>query len=300
MKKHIPMILTTVLLTVILLFLESPALTIHSPDLVIFLAATTIFGIAVISILDLSFNILFNGKIVLRYLCYIPIPLAILTFYLIGSFLSEPMFAPKHLSDSSTYETVDFTDDISKNDTISNITFISLEPSKMLGERILGEFPELASIYDVDEKYTAIYLNGKPMKIAPLKYKNASKYFKNSSLGIPGYVLVDTTNNTSKYVATEKPIKYSPSAGGFDNNLKRHLWHYNPTKIYGKALFEIDEEGKCYWITPVFKTQYGLYGGYVVEGFVITDAVTGANTYYAPGDIPEWVDIITDGSAVYN
>ena len=63
--------------------------------------------------------------------------------------------------------------------------------------------------------------------------------------------------------------------------------------------FEIDEEGKCYWITPVFKTQYGLYGGCVVEGFVITDAVTGANTYYAPGDIPEWVDIITDGNAAY-
>ena len=36
-----------------------------------------------------------------------------------------------------------------------------------------------------------------------------------------------------------------------------------------------------------------------MEGFVIIDAVTGVNAYYASGDIPEWVDIITDGNTAY-
>jgi hypothetical protein len=84
-------------------------------------------------------------------------------------------------------------------------------------------------------------------------------------------------------------IKYSQSELFF-RNIDRYLRFNYPTYIFETPLMEIDESGHPYWIAPKVVKRIGLFGGADIEGIVMVDAVTGEHAYYAPGDIPEWVD----------
>ena len=69
----------------------------------------------------------------------------------------------------------------------------------------------------------------------------------------------------------------------------RHLRFSYPTKIFGSASFEIDNNGKPYWIVPTYKyTLIGLKKE--VTGVVILDPVTGESKFYKVKDVPTWVD----------
>ena len=59
--------------------------------------------------------------------------------------------------------------------------------------------------------------------------------------------------------------------------------------MFGKSFFEIDEEGKPYYITAVYEATIGLFGGKKQEKFVVTDAVTGACEVYDVSKLPEFL-----------
>jgi hypothetical protein len=221
----------------------------------------------------------------------------VILILIIGTISSAKIFSARKYAEIANIETCEFSDVISASEEVSDIALMDTETARHFGERTLGELSDLVSTYDVAEDYSTINLHGKPMKVAPLEYDSFFKYMKNKESGIPGYVLVDPVNNTAKYVKSEKPINYSPSAS-FGKNLYRRLRNYDLTAIYGTVFFELDEEENMYWIAPVYNPSIGLYGGKVVDRVVIMDANTGECKTYKMSDVPSWVDLVMDGDTI--
>ena len=68
--------------------------------------------------------------------------------------------------------------------------------------------------------------------------------------------------------------------------------------IYGNTHFEVDEDGKPYYVSAVYKKTIGLFGGEVVSGSILTDPVTGESQYYDLDETPGWVDDVVDGDLI--
>lgn len=188
-----------------------------------------------------------------------------------------------HLEESS-----DFSSDIPSVSDTTPISIVDVKTARKLGDRTIGGIPN-ASWYEVDDEYNLIKYQGKYYRISPLNYGGLFKYNKAKNDGIPGYVLVDVQTQEAKYVELEEPIKYSPSAH-FSHLLERHLRNCYPSYFFGSSFFEINEEGKPYYITTIETPTIGLFGGKKVTSFILTDAVTGQNQEYTQDTLPEWVD----------
>ena len=91
-------------------------------------------------------------------------------------------------------------------------------------------------------------------------------------------------------------MKYSTSAM-FNEKLERKLRFDYPTTNFGRISFEIDNEGKPYYIIPTIKyTAVGLKAK--VTGVIIFDPITGESKKYKNEDIPTWVDIAYSASLI--
>ena len=64
----------------------------------------------------------------------------------------------------------------------------------------------------------------------------------------------------------------------------------HPFYIFGEKSFEIDDNGKPYWIYPVIDYTVGLFGGETVSRVVLCDASTGECQDLAIDEVPQWVD----------
>ena len=170
----------------------------------------------------------------------------------------------------------------------TNIPIVDVGTAQRLGDRTIGTINN-TSWYEVDDEYNLIIFNGKNYRVSALNYGGLLKYRKAKNIGIPGYVLVDAVTQEAKYVETEKPIMYSPSAH-FGNKLKRHLRKKYPSYIFDSCFFEIDEQGNPYYIVSVMSPKIGVFKPKVVTSFILIDACTGECTEYRPEELPEWVD----------
>ena len=183
-------------------------------------------------------------------------------------------------------------------DMINSISLMDTDSAKKLGDRTMGSITELVSQYTVGDYYT-ICVNGEVKKIAPLAYNGFFKWTKNDN--IPGYVIVDPITNEAEYVELDNRIKYSPSAY-FGDDLLRHIRLSYPKKFLSDYSFQIDDEGKAYWVIPTLKCL-NMVGNRVPDGAIIMNADTGVMTWYKIDEIPEWVDIVFSGdmvSTLYN
>ncbi len=160
--------------------------------------------------------------------------------------------------------------------------------SEKLGDRVMGQMPEWVSQFLVSDKYTQINYNNDIVRVTPLEYANFIKYFANCREGIKGYIIVNSVTGEASLVKLEQGMRYMPSAMFFEN-LERKLRFRYPTAIFGDASFEIDNEGKPYWIVPVMK--YAAIGMRKdVQGVVLLDPVTGESVRYDVEDVPSWID----------
>ena len=188
-------------------------------------------------------------------------------------------------------ENREFSEDITQI-SMNDVPIVDRDSAVRLGNRKIGELVNLISQFEVDEysySYTQINFQDVPTRVAPLRYGNIIKWFNNRSEGIPGYISVNMATQDVDLVQLEQGIKYSPGEYFF-RDLDRHLRFKYPTKIFEDYSFEVDDEGKPYWICPVINYTIGLFGGRDVVGVVIVDACNGDSTYYDIKDCPEWVD----------
>nr|WP_294467911.1 CvpA family protein [uncultured Sellimonas sp.] len=208
--------------------------------------------------------------------------------YLGGTLLSSPIINAKKYQKLLTVENGDFQTDI-KELSFDQIPLLDRDSATLLGNRKMGSMVDMVSQFEVDELYSQINYQDKPVRVSPLRYANVIKWFTNRSEGIPAYIRIDMTNQSTELVMLDEGMKYSTSEY-FNRNIHRHLRFRYPTYIFGELSFEIDDDGVPYWVAPVKKFNIGLFGGETVGRVVLCNAITGETVDYAIDDVPEWID----------
>ena len=272
-----------------------PSLNIHSMEFWEFQ------GFFAVAFLILTFSIPDKERLEIRYnmiskILGILILLAIV-FVIVGNLISAKLFNAGRYSSLIDIKNTKFEETVKQTDTITDVALMDTASAKVVGQRAIGALSDVVSQYEISGDYNQIALDGAPMKVASLEYAGFFKWFNNRKNGIPGYVLVDAVDFEADYVKLEKPIKYTPS-GWFNDNLERHLRFKYPTAIFEGYYFELDEEGKPYYICPTMTAKVGLFGGFDVNGVVICDPCTGDCKKYDLDEIPRWVDRVYDGDLI--
>lgn len=189
-------------------------------------------------------------------------------------------------------------------DTLENLPKLDDIASNELASRALGDLKDsgYVSQFKTSETSYQINYNDNPVRVVPLEYADIIKWFYNTKEGIPGYVIVNVDDEDAKFIETDAKIRYSP-AEHFGKLLKRHLRFEYPTYMFGEANFEINEEGKPYWVCPILDKTIGLFGGTDVIGAVLVDANTGKCTELSIKEIKEneeynWIDRVYSSDLV--
>ncbi|MBR3511378.1 MAG: hypothetical protein IKN74_00285 [Clostridia bacterium] len=221
---------------------------------------------------------------------YFPIVLGIAVVVIlilsgIFAWIGSPMFNATTYSNQIEVVDGDFQQDIPEINT-ENLIIVDQMTAQRLGDRTIGGIPN-ATYYEVDDEYNLIEVNGDYYRISPLNFGGLFK--ANKAKSIPGYVLVNAETQSATYKELDTPMTYSPSAY-WSHDLERHIHFAHPSYILGKSYFEIDDEGKAYWITEVKSPSIFIFGGSMVNSVVITDACNGEMVEYAINNLPDWVD----------
>lgn len=213
---------------------------------------------------------------------------------IIGSIMGASIFRAKSYASLLDVKEYDFKEDIAPTTQVNDIALMDTASARKFGNRMIGSLSDVVSQYEVEDDYTQISISKSPMKVSSLRYASFFKWWNNKEQGIPGYVKVNPVNSRAEYVALKKGMKYVPSAY-FNYNLPRHVQLAYPTKIISGYHFEVDDEGKPYYICPTMKARVGLFQGMDVDGVILCDPVSGDCKFYSEKNIPTWVDSVYDG-----
>lgn len=222
--------------------------------------------------------------------------LALLSVFVfaIGSIAGLKVFRAKTYSQMLKVKTYDFAKDIDETEQITDIALMDTASAKIFGNRKIGSLSDVVSQYEVEDAYTQINVDKQPFKVSALKYASFFKWWNNKDKGIPGYVKINPVNSNAEYVELDKGMKYVPSAY-FNYNLERHVQLKYPSKIINGYNFEVDDNGKPYYVCPTVTAKVGLFGGVDVNGVIICDPASGDCDYYRINNIPSWVDNVYNG-----
>ena len=193
-------------------------------------------------------------------------------------------------------EQVESGDAILSEKDAESIALMDTASAKQLGDREIGAI-ENFSAFNVSDDYIQLNIKEDAVKVAALDYTGFFKWLSNKNEGVTGYVSVSPTTMTADYVQLQEGMKYIPSAY-FNEDLNRHIHYQFPTLIYGNIHFEVDEDGKPYYVSSVYDKTVGVFGGEIVVGAIVTDPVTGESVYYDVADIPQWVDYVFPGDLI--
>lgn len=293
--KRIINILLTLVFAFIYYYLALPAINIHNLGLYIYIALIIICYVclnALTNVINLSKKLKTSSK---ESLIILVIP-AIFILIIIWNFIESPLFmSSKYASRIEVDKTKEFTTDIKEVD-FSKLPLLDKKSSQALGDRVMGQMSDLVSQYDVSDIYTQINYNEKIIRVTPLEYASPIKWLTNRKEGIKGYITVDSTTGKANLVRLDKGMKYVET-GLFNDNVYRKLRFLYPTKNFGQISFEIDNEGKPYWVMPTLK--YSAVGMRAkVEGVIILNAITGKSEEYKVGQIPAWIDIAFNANLI--
>lgn len=197
----------------------------------------------------------------------------------------------------SVDENKTFASDIEEVD-FSAVPVLDNDAAAALAKRTLGDIASIGKIsqFEIAGDFTQINYKNRPVRVTTLAYGDIFKWFKNTSSGFPGYIIVDMVTQKAEFVTLDEGsyMRYSPYEH-FSKYLMRHLRFEYPTYMFGTPTFEIDESGKPYWICPVEDKTIGLFGGTDIKAAILVDAVTGEFYEYTVDQIKndaslQWVD----------
>ena len=226
------------------------------------------------------------------------LPAIMIPAFFICMITGAEFFNAKNYANIIQVEQVESGDAILSEKDAESIALMDTTSAKQLGDREIGAI-ENFSAFNVSDDYIQLNIKGDAVKVAALEYIGLFKWMSNRNEGVTGYVSVSPTTMTAEYVKLSEGMKYIPSAY-FNEDLNRHLHYQFPTLIYGNIHFEVDEDGKPYYVSSVYDKTIGLFGGEIVIGAIVTDPVTGNSEYYDVADIPQWVDYVFPGDLICN
>ena len=304
--------ISALIVTGLLFYIFCPAFNIHNIDLWIFIDIA-ILTFTIVTRLAMGFNDFgtetvtikkkkgnknktvtikkprFNAKYYIA-----PIVFTVLIFFI--GIIGSSVFNATAYSEILKVTESDFSQDLAESVGTDSIALMDTASAQMLGDREIGALSDVVSQFNVSYDYTQIDYNGKPVKVAPLEYAGFFKWKNNKDNGVKGYVTVNPVTMSASFEKTEG-MKYVPSAH-FSENAFRYLWTKYPTLMLDNLHFEIDENGKPYYIASVIENTIGLFGGTTVLGCVTLDPVTGETERYETADIPHWIDVVFYGDLI--
>lgn len=274
-------------------YVALPAISIHSMDFWIFLIVAVLlfavgWGISFARKEHLTYYELKKLKNSRTLKWVLALLVLLVAVFLIGLLLSSPVVNAKKYQQLMKVETGEFTADIEEL-SFDQIPLLDRDSATLLGNRKMGSMVDMVSQFEVDELYSQINYQDRPVRVSPLKYADIIKWLNNNDEGIPAYIKIDMTTQNTELVKLDKGMKYTTS-DHFNRNIYRHLRFRYPTYIFNDLSFEVDEEGTPYWICPVKKFNIGLFGGETIGRVVLCNAITGETEDYAIEDAPQWID----------
>lgn len=287
MKRNLISLVATAILGFIIYYFTLPAFNIHSFGFWVYiLALIVIYFIALLcSSIDNHGNVIRSAKLLGGL--GISICVIIIGIIFVDVILS-PIFQSKSYSERITIqEDKEFIKEIPLAD-FNSLPLLDKASSQKLGDRVMGQMPELVSQFYVSDLYTQINYNNTILRVTPLEYNGFFKYLSNKKDGVKGYITVNSVTGEASLVKLEQGMKYVPSAI-LEKDLDRHLRFAYPTKIFGEKSFEIDNDGNPYWIIPTIKYQ-GVGLRREINTVIILDPITGNSKEYKIKEIPTWVD----------
>lgn len=166
--------------------------------------------------------------------------------------------------------------------------------ARRLGEKTLGADPSIGSQSELGT-FNIQSVNGELYWVAPLLHSGFFKWYENRE-GTTGYVMVSATDDSDILLVQEnggKPvrIKYQINAL-FSEDLSRHIYlNGYITTGFEDYTFEIDDDGKPYWVVTTFNKKVG-FSGKDATGVLLIDCSSGDIKSYSINDTPSWVDRI--------
>lgn len=216
----------------------------------------------------------------------------------IGFVISSVFFRAKTYSNIiNVDESKSFASDIAEAD-FANVPVLDNDSAKALANRTLGDLASIGKVsqFEINTAFTQINYKNNPVKLTTLAYGDVFKWLKNTSTGLPGYVVVNMVTQKAELVTLPEGeyIRYATTEH-FGKYLMRHVRFSYPTYIFDTPRFEIDEEGRPFWLCTVLDKTIGLFGGTDVKGVVIVDAITGEMTEYTRDEVKDnkelqWID----------
>lgn len=284
--------IATIVFAVVYYYIKLPAINLRDKDFLIYLFVVGLFHFA-FSAVTSGFKADNPLKAYIRFGRRESRPMlwlmaAALLILLLGSFLSLKIFWAGKYSRLIQVDEGEFTSDVGEIG-FQSIPILDASSAAVLGDRTLGELSDMVSQFEVSSSYNQINYAGRPVRVTYLLYGDFIKWWINQQEGIPGYIVVDMTNQEATFVRTERSIRISTSEY-FQRDLIRYLRFRYPTYMFSTPTFEIDDEGNCFWICPRIQKKVGWFGGSDVVGVVLVDACTGAHTYYDADSAPDWID----------
>lgn len=297
-KNLILRIVITLVITLITYYITLPAMNLHYFGFYMFMLYIFII-FKLTGIVNLKDNVIdvFKGRVNLLKKSYVYIViLGVFILIPLINFICSPIFMSKSYAERIEIDSSsDFITDIEEVN-FNALPLLDKESSSKLGDRVMGQMSELVSQFEVSNLYTQINYNNDIVRVTPLEYADFIKYFTNRKGGVKGYIKVNSVSGKTELVKLDKGMKYMPSAL-FNENLYRKLRFSYPTKIFGKVSFEIDNDGKPYWIVPTLKyTAVELKKE--VNGLIVLDPTNGESIYYKVGEIPSWIDQVYEADLI--
>ena len=286
LKTKVILAAVLIILLGIYYYVALPAINIHATEFWIFLIILIVLAAAFfVEKKELNRYEIKNSKglkVILGLLA------AVVIVYLAGTLLSSPIINAKKYQQLMSVETGEFTKDIEEL-SFDQIPLLDRDSATLLGNRKMGSMVDMVSQFEVDDLYSQINYQDRPVRVSPLRYASVIKWFTNNGEGIPAYIKIDMATQNTELVKLDEGMKYTTS-DHFNRNIYRHLRFKYPTYIFNDLSFEVDEEGVPYWICPVKQYNIGLFGGVTIGRVVLCNAITGETTDYAIEDAPQWID----------
>ena len=297
--KTIICIIGTIIGAVVAYYFMLPPLNFKSTETYMF------FGIIAAIYIGLTF-VTSNAQFHPEYIEYVKrrsiVPVVVIALLVavvgVGTVISSVVLRAKSYSNIiAVDETKNFSEEIEEAD-FKSVPVLDNAAASVLANRTLGDLAAINKVsqFEVDTALTQINYKGSPVKLATLAYGDVFKWLKNTSEGFPGYIIVDMVTQKAELVTLPEGsyIRYSPNEH-FSKYLMRHVRFSYPTYIFDTPRFEINEEGKPFWIVPVLDKTIGLFGGTDVKGLVMVDAVSGEMTEYSIDEARsskelQWID----------
>ncbi|MEG1165530.1 MAG: CvpA family protein, partial [Oscillospiraceae bacterium] len=220
--------------------------------------------------------------------CAVPVIICLVLagVFIIGQLISSPIIRSRSYRDLLDVQTGDFAKEVEEI-SFDQIPMLDEDSAMKLGDKKMGELADMVSQFEVADDYTQINVNGRPVRVTPLRYGDIFKWLTNRGEGLPAYIIIDMVTQEAEAVRLEQGMKYTTTEYFFRNVL-RHLRFNYPTFIFDTVNFEIDDNGTPYWVCPRIVKRVGLFGGTDIDGAVLVNAITGDCTFYE--DVPNWVD----------